>query len=119
MPRIALHACLLSMVLAAPPALALSMAPEEFMASRHLACVLAQQSLGQLSEEEYGQRTHALLEDFDQAERNQVLAKALGYYDGLMFEIPDRDPTAVEMRLRDFVASPTCDADFRRVTHIL
>ena len=35
---------------------ALSLAPEEFNASRKMACVMAQQELGQLSEDEYGER---------------------------------------------------------------
>ena len=50
----------------ASQASALSLAPEEFRASRQLACVLAEQSLGYLSEEEYGSRTHDVLESFDE-----------------------------------------------------
>ena len=40
---------------ASQQASALSLAPEEFVASRQLACVLAEQSLGYLSEVEYGE----------------------------------------------------------------
>tara|TARA_R110001599_G_scaffold353795_2_gene597897 strand:- start:37273 stop:37491 length:219 start_codon:yes stop_codon:yes gene_type:complete len=43
---------------------ALSFAPEEFLASRQLACVLAEQSLGYLSEVEYGEKTHSVLDGF-------------------------------------------------------
>ena len=46
---------------------ALSMAPEEFAASRQLACVLAEQSLGYLTEKEYGARTHTVLDGFDES----------------------------------------------------
>ena len=81
------------------------MAPEEFHASRLMACVLAEQSLGQLSEEEYGRRTHTVLDEFDETERDAILAKALGYYDGLMFAL---EPDQVDTRLEDFVASKTC-----------
>jgi len=110
--RPALFAALLC---AAGQAAALSMAPREFAASRQLACVLAMESLGQLSEEEYGNRTHSLLDDFDETERGNILAKALGYYDGLMFEVPD-DNGAVASRLNEFVSSGTCSNDYRQVT---
>ena len=95
------------------------MAPEEFAASRQMACVLAQQSLGHLTEDEYGKRTHTLLEGFDETERSTILAKAIGYYDGLMFDIADSDGSAVDTRLRDFIDSGTCDSGFRQVTHSL
>ena len=94
---------------------ALELAPEEFHASRQMACVLAEQSLGYLSEEEYGARTHTLLDAFDDSERDMILAKALGYYDGLMFEIDDRDEQQVNQRLAVFVESSTCASGFEKV----
>jgi len=100
-----------SLCLACQHAGALSLAPEEFQASRKLACVLAEQSLGYLSEEEYGLRTHALLDGFDESERDNVLAKALGYYDGLMFAVEADDARQVNERLETFVASASCDHD--------
>ncbi|MAT93475.1 MAG: hypothetical protein CME59_12820 [Halioglobus sp.] len=107
---------LLAILLAcAPGASALSLAPEEFAASRQMACVLARQSLGQLSDEEYGAMTHSLLDGFDEQERDSILAKALGYYDGLMFEVDDSND-AVNLRLQDFLASNTCGSDYRSVT---
>ena len=94
-------------------ATALSLAPEEFVASRQLACVLAEQSLGYLSETQYGEKTHTLLDGFDDSERDNVLAKALGYYDGLMFSV---EPEQVNERLETFVASASCnDSGFRHV----
>ncbi len=98
---------------------ALSLAPDEFRASRQMACVLAEQSLGYLSEEDYGARTHSVLDGFEEDERSNILAKALGYYDGLMFEIADDDTAAVNQRLAKFVASPSCQGDYRAVTHTL
>ncbi len=100
-------------------ATALALAPEEFQASRQLACILAQQSLGQLSEQEYGELTHSVLDDFDEAEQDAILAKALGYYDGLMFSIPGDDAVEVNLRLEDFVSSPTCSSGYRKVTYTL
>ena len=97
-------------------AFGLSLAPEEFQASRKMACVLAQQSLGQLSEDEYGALTHSVLEEFDDVERSNILSKALGYYDGLMFSISDDDAAQINHRLTDFVSSSTCAYDFQNAT---
>jgi len=111
-----LKLCLLALLAGAAQTSALSLAPEEFAASRQMACVLALQSLGHLSEEAYGARTHSVLDGFDEDEQGNILAKALGYYDGLMFQIEDDDTASVTLRLETFVASGTCDGDFRSVT---
>ena len=87
---------------------ALTLAPEEFHASRQLACVLAQQSLGQLTDTEYGTLTHEVLDGFDESERDHILAKALGYYDGLMFAVRADDAERVSQRLESFVESDSC-----------
>lgn len=98
-------------------AASLSLAPEEFVASRQLACVLAEQSLGYLSEKEYGARTHTVLDGFDELERDNILAKALGYMDGLMFSIDDANPDLVNERLRTYVQSGSCEqSDYYQVT---
>ena len=94
---------------------ALSLDVEEFQASRQLACVLAEQSLGYLSEEEYGARTHTVLDGFDDSERDNILSKALGYYDGLMFAI---EPEQVNQRLETFVASASCmDSGYQNASY--
>jgi len=96
---------------------ALSLAPEEFNASRKMACVLAQQELGQLSEDEYGERTHTVLDGFDEAERDNILAQAIGYYGGLLFsKTADDAEEKAALRLEQFVSSSTCSDDFRAVT---
>lgn len=98
------------------PAAALSLAPKEFAASRQLACVLAEQSLGYLDETEYGARTHDVLDGFDDSERDNILAKAIGYMDGLMFEIED-ESAEVNDRLQQFVASRNCaDSGYQKAT---
>lgn len=86
----------------------LAMGPEEFAASGRLACVLAEESLGYLSKSEYGDLAEQVLEGFDQQETDAIYAKALGYYDGLMFGIPSGDQQQVYARLRNFVSSETC-----------
>ena len=60
------------------------------------------------SEEQYGERTHTVLDGFDEAERDNILAKALGYYDGLMFAVAADDPEQVNDRLETFVSSSSC-----------
>jgi hypothetical protein len=113
--RSLLSAAALSML--AQQVSALAFAPEEFHASRQLACVLAEQSLGRLSEEQYGERTHTVLDGFDEAERDNILAKALGYYDGLMFAVAADDPEQVNDRLETFVSSSSCRQEgYRNVT---
>ena len=107
MSRNVLAAGILTALLAQSAA-ALSLAPEEFTASRHLACVLAEQSLGYLTEEEYGAQTHTVLDGFDEAERDNILSKALGYVDGLMFSIAANDRAQVNGRLMEFVESDSC-----------
>lgn len=93
---------------------ALSMAPEEFHASRAMACVLAEQALGQINEEEYGERWHSVLDGFEADERTTILAKALGYYDGLMFDIADSDTRQINRRLEIFVTSDSCSSDYQK-----
>lgn len=96
---------------------ALSLAPEEVDASRKMACAIAQQELGQLSEDEYGERTHELLDGFNEVERNTILAQAIGYYGGLLFSrTADNKEEKSTFRLEQFVSSSTCSSDFRAVT---
>ena len=87
---------------------ALSFSPDEFQASRKLACVLAQQSLGQLSEDEYGAKTHTVLDGFDETEREHILAQAVGYFGGLMYSSTSSDEAGESLRLEEFLASNTC-----------
>ena len=109
--------CLVPALLAyATQGVALSFAPEEFQASRKLACVLAQQSLGQLTEDEYGEKAHSLLDGFDETERDNILAQAVGYYGGLMFSSAENDPELVTFKLEDFLASSTCVEGYSKVT---
>ncbi len=116
------HICLIPLLACATPGFALSFAPEEFQASRKLACVLAQQSLGQLSEEEYGAKAHTVLDGFDETERDNILAQAVGYYGGLVFSTAGDDAAsggnsaAVTLKLEDFLASSTCVEGYSKVT---
>lgn len=108
--------CLISLLAYASQGFALSFAAEEFQASRKLACVLVQQSLGQLSEEEYGERAHTVLDGFDEAERDNILAQAVGYYGGLVFSSVSEDTTGVSTKLEEFLSSSNCVEGYSKVT---
>jgi hypothetical protein len=109
--------CVIPLIALATQSMALSLAPEEFNASRKMACVLAQQSLGQLSEDEYGEKANTLLDGFDDTERDNILAQAVGYYGGLMFSAQNNtDAKAMTLRLEDFVSSRTCSDGYSEVT---
>lgn len=94
---------------------ALSMAAEEFHASRAMACVLAEQALGHIDDDEYGARWHTVLDGFEENERTTILAKALGYYDGLMFDIAESDTGQINRRLEVFVTSKSCQGGYQKV----
>ncbi|HEY6131199.1 MAG TPA: hypothetical protein VIV27_04235 [Halioglobus sp.] len=107
--------CFIPLMVCATQSMALSLAPEEFAASRKMACVLAQQTLGQLSEDEYGAKANSVLDGFDEGERDNILAQAVGYYGGLTFSSAPGSEDKMTIRLKDFVASSTCSDDYRQV----
>lgn len=114
--KLLIKVCLIPLLAYAAQGTALSLAPEQFAASRQLACVLAQQSLGQLSDEEYGNRAHTVLDGFDDSERDAILAQAVGYYSGIMFSPTDADAQLSALKLREFVSSDTCSTGYSKVT---
>jgi hypothetical protein len=87
---------------------ALSLGPREFAAARDVACIMAQDSLGYLSEDDYTTLVDNALADFEDEQGDVVYAKAVGYFDGLMFGIPEDDRRLVDERLRDFNNSAAC-----------
>ena len=87
---------------------ALAMGPDEFASARQLTCVLAQSALGYLSEEGYADGVDEVLSEYDDADSDVVFAKALGYYDGLMFGIAADDQRQIGSRLQSFVESQAC-----------
>lgn len=87
---------------------ALALGPKEFAAAKSVACVMAQDSLGYLSEDDFNDLIDQVLSDFDGESGDVVYAKAVGYFDGLMFGIPESDQRLVQERLREFNASRAC-----------
>ncbi len=98
----------LALALAGAQAQALALGPDEFAAARQLTCVLAQDSLGYLSEDDFVAMTDELLEDYDQVDGDVIYAKALGYFDGLMFGLPEGDASQINGRLHTFLESQAC-----------
>jgi hypothetical protein len=87
---------------------ALDIGPAEFRAAKQTACVMAQESLGYLSGDEYELLLEDVLEEFDDGERDTIFAKALGYYDGLMFSIPADNASMIQERLVGYITSDYC-----------
>ncbi|MBN7797965.1 hypothetical protein [Parahaliea mediterranea] len=87
---------------------ALALGPDEFVAARQLTCVLAQDSLGYLSADDFSDLTEEVLADYEQADGDVIYAKALGYFDGLMFGLPESDSSQIQARLRSFLESQAC-----------
>ena len=87
---------------------ALALGPKEFAAAEEVACVMAQDALGYLAEEDYNGLLDQVLSDFEAETGDVVYAKAVGYFDGLMFGIPESDQRLVQERLREFNASRAC-----------
>ena len=87
---------------------ALALGPDEFVAARQLTCVLAEESLGYLSDEDYAARTRSVLKPYEGGESDVIYAKALGYFDGLMFGLPEDDDPQINARLRTFLDSQAC-----------
>lgn len=87
---------------------ALALGPKEFAAAKDVACVMAQDSLGYLSEDDFNDLIDQVLSDFDGEAGDVVYAKAVGYFDGLMFGIPESDQRLIQERLREFNASREC-----------
>ena len=114
--KILIRLSVIPLLAGAMHSMALSLSPEEFDASRKLACVLAQQSLGQLTEQQYGEKANTLLDGFDETERDNVLAQAVGYLGGVMFSSSEKDPHAMTLKMEDFVSSGTCKGDYSKVT---
>ncbi|WP_144244403.1 hypothetical protein [Pseudohaliea rubra] len=87
---------------------ALSLGPDEFVAARQVTCILAQDALGYLGEDAFNTLLDGALENFDDGQGDVIYAKALGYFDGLMFGIPAGDDALVSERLRAYNQSQAC-----------
>ena len=98
----------LTFALVTNSAAALELGPDDFLAARSMTCVLAQESLGYLSEDEYADMAESVLEDYTQEGGDIIYAQALGYFDGLMFGLAAEDSREINARLQEYVSSAAC-----------
>lgn len=87
---------------------ALAIGPKGFQAAKRLSCVLAQESLGYLGDDEFGDAMEAVLGEFEAAESDVVYSQALGYYNGLLFGVDLQDNRQFNARLRSYLGSQAC-----------
>jgi hypothetical protein len=107
-PALLRRALFLAAVFTGSGAGALSLGPDEFAAARDVTCILAQDALGYLTEEEFTTLVDEALAGYDEVDGDILYAQALGYFDGLMFGLPPGDDRQISGRLRQFNASAAC-----------
>lgn len=95
--------------LAATPAQALTLSSAELAAAERLGCVLADDALGYLNEEQFNRRFDEAVTDFSEAQVDVIYAKALGYIDGLLYGVPSGETQVAAKRLESFSNSGRCD----------
>lgn len=98
----------LAFVLVTQPAQALSLGTEELQAAEQLGCVLADDALGYLNEEEFNWRFDNAVAEVSEDQVDVIYAKALGYIDGLLFGVSGEHSEVVERRLKSLSNSTAC-----------
>jgi hypothetical protein len=95
---------------AAPLAHSLALGAAELNAARSLGCVLAEDALGYLNEDQFTRRFDLVVEGFAEDAVDVIYAKALGYIDGLLFGVSTSDSGEAMARLQDYAASQACSS---------
>ena len=108
MNRFVLLLITLAALLGAQQASALALGAAELRASQSLGCVLAEDALGYLSEEQFNDAFDAAVEGFADDAVDVIYAKALGYIDGLLFGLSAQDSSEAAQRLQSFSNSQAC-----------
>lgn len=106
----ALAACTFVLAVSAMPTSALSLGAAELLASKQLGCVLAEDALGHLSENQFNERFDDVVEGFSAPQTDVIYAQALGYIDGLLFGLDGAATVEAESRLRSYANSEYCAA---------
>ena len=97
------------------PAQALTLSSAELAAAQQLGCVLADDALGYLDENQFNARFDDVVESFSDEQVDVIYAKALGYIDGLLFGVPSGEGHVASRRLESFSNSESCAAVGPRV----
>ncbi len=107
-PALSLLSAVLLSTLAAVPGHALTVGADELRAAKGLGCVLADDALGYLSEEQFNQRFDETVAGLSAEQEDVAYATALGYIDGLLFGVPSGNQRAATERLQAFSESEAC-----------
>jgi hypothetical protein len=91
-----------------PLAQALALGAAELHASKALSCVLADDALGYLGEEQFNEAFDTVVDGFSDEAVDVIYAKALGYIDGLLFGLSAGDQAEAMLRLQNLSSSQTC-----------
>ncbi|WP_439108099.1 hypothetical protein [Congregibacter sp.] len=90
------------------PAQALTLSSVELNAAAHLGCVLADDALGYLNEEQFNSRFDEAVGDLSDEQVDVIYAKALGYIDGLLFGVSPGNADIANQRLEAYSNSGSC-----------
>ncbi|WOJ95633.1 hypothetical protein R0137_10245 [Congregibacter brevis] len=103
-------ALLLSLVMGvfSLPTQALTLSSVELNAAAHLGCVLADDALGYLTEDQFNSRFDEAVGDLSEAQVDVIYAKALGYIDGLLFGLSSGEMDIANSRLESYSNSDAC-----------
>ncbi|GEM_PF-6157971 len=104
-------ACSALVALISGPVQALTLSSAELAAAERLGCVLADDALGYLNEDQFNERFDNAVEGFGEAQIDVIYAKALGYIDGLLFGVSSGDEREAGSRLHSYRSSGRCAAD--------
>jgi hypothetical protein len=90
------------------PVQALTLSSVELDAAAQLGCVLADDALGYLNEEQFNDRFDEVVGDLPEAQVDVIYAKALGYIDGLLFGLTAQNSDIANRRLESYSNSGSC-----------
>ena len=107
---------MLLIALAATQVQALTLSSNELDAAQRLGCVLADDALGYLNEDQFNNRFDAAVGDLSDEQVDVIYAKALGYIDGLLFGVSSGDQHEATGRLLSYSNSGSCDFGVSKVS---
>ncbi len=95
---------LFALLLAASmPLQALTLSPDHLAAAESLSCVLAEDALGYLDEDQFNSRFDASVTGFNEQAVDVIYAKALGYIDGLLFGVSSLNNLSVSWDYQHYI----------------
>ena len=87
---------------------ALTISSDELRAAKALGCVLADDALGYLTEEQFNERFDETVVGLSAEQEDVAYATALGYIDGLLFGVSNGNQAAAMERLQALSDSEDC-----------